>query len=208
MENQEILDNITKDFLSRLELPGEKVNSPFIIATIGLVGSGRTTVARRIVQRISGTVLLQANSVRYLLREAGLSWGENVRQILKLAAEKILSDGYGVVFDGNASDNDDQKNIQEIAQKTGARIYYIRIKIDKEIAEEREKKKYDNNLWISNFDDFRVNTTEKMIANIKERSTLHEDIKSEEIPGLIGEINNNGSSDELDQQVDKLIDKI
>lgn len=202
------LQEFSQDFLSRLTLPEAKANKPFIVATIGLVGSGRTTVAEKIVERLKGAVLASSNSTRYLLKQAGMPWGENVRQILKVVAVELLNRGYGVVFDGNAADEKDRKNIKDIASQSGASVSYIRINIDSEIAKQREKKKYDNPDWASTFDNFRVNTTEKMLKNIDDRAELHRNIKSSDIPNLIAEIDNNGDSAELNRQVDKIINKL
>jgi len=202
---QKQLDQIVQDFLSRLHLPENKADKPFIVATIGLVGSGRTTVAKILVEKLNGAVLVQANSARFLLKEASLPWGDNVRQVLKGVAVELLDKGYGVVFDGNASDEEDRKNIEEIAERTSAKISYVRINIEPELAKQREEQKYNNSNWVSGFDDFRVNTTKKMLKNIDERAELHQNLKSSEIPNLIGEISNNGTIEELREQVSKLV---
>lgn len=205
---QEQLNQLVQDFISRLHLPEIKADKPFVVATIGLVGSGRTTVAKMLIEKLNGAVLVQANSARFLLKEAGLPWGENVRQVLKEVAIKLLDQGYGIVFDGNASDEEDRKNIGEIAQKTNAKISYVRINIEPELAKQREEQKYNDSNWVSSFDDFRVNTTEKMLKNIDDRAELHRNLKSSEIPNLAGEINNDGSLEELKKQVEELIPKI
>ena len=199
---------LSQDFLSRLELPPQKAKVPFLIAIIGLVGSGRTIVAKAIVEKIDGAVLVQANSARFLLREAATTWGDNVRRVLKIVAENLLSQGYGVVFDGASADVEDRQNISEIAEKTGAKVFYVRIIIDPEIAKAREQKKYDNPNWLSNFEDFRVSTTDAMLQNINDRAPLYRHLDSSQISGLIGEINNNGMVEELDQQVDTVVQKI
>lgn len=206
----EKLQKVADDFLARIsqKLPGVKPAQPFVVATIGLPGSGRTTVAKMLVEQLGGSVLLPDNSARCLLREGDMSWGENVRQVLKYAGQKVLADGYAVVFDGNAADEQDRKNIEEIASPSGALVWYVRVNIDPEIAKAREKEKYDNPGWVSSFEDFRVNTTEKMLANIEERAELHRQLKSSDIPGLAGEIDNNGSLDDLKKQVDELVGKI
>lgn len=205
---QEQVNQIVQDFLLRLSLPGIKADKPFIVATIGLMGSGRTTVARMLVEKLKGAALIQANSARFLLREAGLPWGENVHQILKSVATELLNRGYGVVFDGNAADEEDRKNIEEIATKSDARVYYVRINIEPELAKRREEQKYNDSSWVSSFEDFRVNTTDKMLKNIDERAELHQKLKSSDIPNLLGEVNNNGSLEELKKQVEELVSKI
>ncbi len=208
MKNQETIHKLSQDFLSRLKLPAKKSDSSFVIAIIGLVGSGRTTVAKRIAECVSGAVLVQSNSARFLLKEAGLPWGENVRQILKEVAKDLLSKGYGVVFDGNASDKEDRKNIYEIVRGTGAKTFYVRITIDPELAKEREQKKYDVPDWISSFEDFRVNTTKKMLKNIDDRIELYRVLRLDQILNLVGDIDNNGTLKDLNQQIDQIVLRI
>lgn len=205
---QEQLNQFVQDLLSRLHLPKTKSAKPFIVAMIALIGSGRTTVAKLLAKKLPGAILVQANSVRFLLQESKMGWGDNVKQVLKGAAANLLSKGYGVIFDGNASDEAERKNIQEIADQTGAGVYYIRINIDPAIAKQREADKYNDTSWVSSFEDFRVNTTDKMLKNIDERVELHQKLKSADIPNLLGEINNDGSLEELEKQVEDLVSKI
>ncbi len=207
MEKEQV-SQMVQDFLSRLSLPETKADKLFIVATIGLVGSGRTTVARILAEKLNGAVLVQANSARFLLKEAGLPWGENVRQVLKGVATDLLKRDYGIVFDGNASDAEDRDNIEEIAEKTGARVFYVRINIEPELAKQREEQKYNDTSWVSSFENFRVNTTGKMLKNIDDRVELHQKLKSSDIPDLLGEINNEGSLEELKKQVEGLVLKI
>ena len=192
--------------------PKEKAKSPFIVATIGLTGSGRSTVARRIIESVPGAVYVQSNSARKLInedfRQYDLKWGENIRKLLKYAADRFLSEGYGVVFDGNAADVEDRENIRQIAEPSGAKVFYVRINIASEIAKEREKKRYDDPNWASSFDDYRVNTPEKMVKNIDDRAELHRTMKSSDIPNLIAEIDNNDSMEKLQRQVEEAVAKI
>ena len=205
---QEQLNQLVQVFLSKLHLPESKADRPFIMATIGLIGSGRTTVAKLMTEKLQGAVLVRSDSARFLLKKKEMPWGDNVRQILKGVVTDLLKRGYGVVFDGNAADEEDRKNISEIASQTGAKVFYVRINIDPEVARERKRAKYDDPSWISSFEDFRVNTTEKILKNLDERIELHQKLKSSEIPNLLGEVNNDGSSEELKKQVDELALKI
>lgn len=205
---QKPLNQFVSDFISRLRLPGVKAGRSFVVATIGLPGSGRSTVAKMFAEKLQGAVLVRSNSARYLLKEASLLWGENVRQILKGVAIDLLGKGYGVVFDGNAADEEDRRNISEIASQSDAKMFYVKINIDPEIAKEREQRKYDDRNWVSSFDNFRVNTTEKMLKNIDDRAELHKNLKDSEIPNLVGVIDNDGSKEDLERQVSQIIDGI
>jgi len=53
-----------------------------------------------------------------------------------------------------------------------------------------------------------VNTTEKILKNLDERIELHKKLKSSDIPNLLGEIDNNGSLDDLEKQIDELLAKM
>ena len=77
--DQEQLNKLVADFLSKLRLPAEKAEKPFVVAVIGLVGSGRSTVAKVVEEKLKGAVLVKSDSARYLLKEANLPWGDNVR---------------------------------------------------------------------------------------------------------------------------------
>lgn len=209
MDNSRKLQQLAKEFILKLHPPAIKPIRPFVLATIGLIGSGRTTIARRIAELIPGTILVSANSARYLLRElAGMEWGQNVRDLVKFAAEDLLAKGYGIIFDGNAADEKDRQNISEIAQESDAKIMYLRINIDPTIARKHEEKKYRDKNWLSTFENYRVNTLEKMLANLDERTALYAELNSSEIPDLVAEIDNNGSLKELEVKVDQSVQKI
>lgn len=205
---QNQLESITKDFLARLALPDEKPATPFVVSIIRIPGAGGTTVARALKTLLPGTVHVQANSARFLLKEAGLPWGDNVREVLRTVGQGLLAQGYGIILDGNALEQKDRDNIAQLAAPSGARVCYIRINVSPEAAKERERAKYDDPSWQSGFDDFRVNTTDKMLANIQERATVSDTTPSGSIAGLIAEIDNNGDLEDLDRQVRAAAEKI
>lgn len=199
---------ISKDFLSRLKMPGTKPASPFLVAMIGMVGSGRTTVAKMLNDMLPGSVLISANSARFLLSEKEMPWGQNVRDVLNNVARGVLEQGFGVIFDGNAGEKEDRDNISKIVEGTTTKVFYVRIKIDIEKAKEREEKKYRDATWVSGFDDFRVNTLEKMLANIEAQRNRDEKIDEEQIQQIIGVVDNNGSLNNLEKQVVSISDLI
>ena len=90
---QEQFNQFVRDFLSRVRLPEAKATKPFIVATIGLIGSGRTTVAKLMTEKLQGAVLVRSDSVRFLLKGKKMPWGDNVRQILKGVATDLLKKG-------------------------------------------------------------------------------------------------------------------
>ena len=207
--DRELKTEIANDFISRLYLPPVKPTKSFLLATMGIPGSGRTTIAHLIVEIITGSVLVSANSVRYLIKEIfspkvgyNIGWGENVRDVLREVSDRLLREGYSVVFDGNSIDPKDRQNITQIVEPFGIPARYLDIDINVNLAKEREKDKYDNPNWISSFEEYRVNTTEKMLISIDERDEVHKTMGS--IPGLVGTIDNNGLIEDLLPQVEEI----
>ncbi|TSC91068.1 MAG: hypothetical protein CEN90_616 [Parcubacteria group bacterium Licking1014_17] len=207
MDSKQV-ENFAADFLGYLYLPIEKSAKLFIVGIIGIPGSGRTTVARKLVSHLPGVVVVQANSARYLLKHANLPWGDNVREVTCAVARKLLSQGYSVIFDGGALEQKDRDNIKKAAAPSNAEVLFIRIHIDPSLAETREIAKYNDPRWVSSFNDFRVNTPEKMAGNIRVRAVVDEKLGSQEIHGLITEIDNSGSLADLDAQVEAAVGNV
>lgn len=203
------IKELTKSFLAQLTLIGEKPKRQFLLGLIGMVGSGRTTVATQIVGSMPGVVSIQANSVRCLLRNRGLLWGENVGAILAIVANELLFRGYAVVVDGNTASEEERNNIADIGRSFNIRPDYLMIEINPQIAAARTRKKYDNPNWISSFFEFRVNTTERMVANVLDpkRVELFARLVPERITGLSQIIGNNGSKVDLEKQVRFFVEK-
>ncbi|HPJ80319.1 MAG TPA: hypothetical protein PLF70_01270, partial [Candidatus Portnoybacteria bacterium] len=57
-----------KEFLKRIQekLPTEKADKPSIIGIVGMIGSGRTLLAKTLIENVKGAVLISANSARWL----------------------------------------------------------------------------------------------------------------------------------------------
>jgi predicted kinase len=210
MENK--FDRLQKEFLDELSKTTRLITTskqPFVLALIGIPGSGRTTDGRYLAPRLHAK-LIQANSARKILKDANLPRGDNVREILRRVGKVVLSEGYNLILDGNALEEKDRKNIAEMAGlKSGVKVFYIRVRIGLENACQREKEKYNNPKWISSFDDFRVSDdTEKMVQNVRDRFPVEQALKSGDIPGLIGEIDNDDSLDRTYRQLDVIICKM
>lgn len=199
------IEHVTQDFLDRLVLPAEKPSKPFVLGIVGQIGSGKTTIARLIAPELSGTVIVQANSARFLLKEADMPWGDNVRDIVRLATQRLLAQGYAVIFDGSSAEEKDRQNAEQAVAESGAPVFYVRIAISTENAKAREKTKYDDPAWVSSFEDFRVNTTDKMLANIDERAEVHTKLSDSQIPNLLGVLDNNGPKKGLASQLSTIL---
>ncbi|OGZ34481.1 MAG: hypothetical protein A2V60_01965 [Candidatus Portnoybacteria bacterium RIFCSPHIGHO2_01_FULL_39_19] len=56
---EEKLQKVAEDFLKMIQgkLPTEKADKPFIVGIVGMIGSGRTLLAKTLVDNLKGAVL-------------------------------------------------------------------------------------------------------------------------------------------------------
>ena len=200
---EEKLRKVADDFLNRIKgkLPAEKSNKPYIIGIVGMIGSGRTLLAETLVDNLKGTVLVCANSARYLLKEAGMSWGENVYACMFHATEWLIQNGYSVAFDGNQVDKDRRTRTKELADKLDVKYYLFKIITSEATAEKYLKTKYTQphentfeNFWPG--DD-----ADDIVQNLKDRNKDFFIIDQEEPrPEFFAEIENEGTIEEFKQK--------
>lgn len=208
---EEKLQKVADDFLNRVKekLPAEKADKPFIIGIVGMIGSGRTLLAQTLVDNLKGAVLNCANSARYVLKEAGMSWGPNVYAVLFNAAEWLIKNGYIVVYDGNQVDKDRRDAIKELVDKLGARYYLLKIITSEATAEKYLREKYSQPPK-NTFEDFWPGTdADDIVQNLKERNKDFYAIDQEDPkPEFFAEIENEGTIEEFIQKAAEIAKKL
>lgn len=207
----EKLKQVAEDFLKRIQekLPTEKADKPCVIGTVGMIGSGRTLLAKTLVENLKGAVLNSANSARWLLKEQGMSWGENVYAILLNAAEWLIKNGYIAVYDGNQVDKDRRANIKELADKLGVKYHLLKIITSEVTAEKYIREKYSQPPK-NTFEDYWPGTdAEDVVQNLHERNKDFFAIDQEEPkPEFFAEIENEGTIEEFKQKAVEVAGKI
>lgn len=206
----EDIDRLADEFLMHVQKPAGKPQYQFLLGFIGQGGSGKSTAAQIIAEHIHGTVVFQADDVRYIISQererngTQIDWGQNVTTILMAAAEKRLRDGYSVIFAGHTSSEEERAAIQNLADAFSIPACYIRIRIDPAVAESRLQAKYQDASWVSGFGSFRVHTLDEMLDNIRQRAESYEALMTMEIPGLLADVENNGTFTAFEKQLHKL----
>lgn len=197
------LQQVAEDFLKIIQenLPNEKADKPSIIGIIGMIGSGRTLLAKTLVENIKGAVLISANSARWILKEQGLEWGENVYVALFNTAEWLIKNGYIAVYDGNQVDKNRRDAIKQLTEKLGAQYHLIKVITSEETAEKYLREKYSQEPK-NTFEDFWPGTdADDIVQNLRERNKDFYAMDNENPkPQFFAEIENEGKIEEFKQE--------
>lgn len=118
-------------YLANLNIGKRKTAQPLIVGLLGLVGSGKSSVAIELVQYIGGTVV-ESDAIRVLLRKEGEAY-KYVRQIAENIALEVIQRGGNIILDADQIDDRKRASIREKAGKAGARLVFIRAYADPDV---------------------------------------------------------------------------
>lgn len=133
-----------KSFLAKLEVPKRKTGKPIIVALVGLIGSGKSSVAKELAERIGATVI-EGDAIRVELRKQGERY-ERARAIAENVALEIIKQSGNVILDSDFVDEKKRASLREKARKAGVRLVFIRTHCDLDVVVGRvlEAKYHDN----------------------------------------------------------------
>ena len=212
MSDKGKLRQAVDDFLKKIQanLPARKADKLFVLGFVGLIASGKSAAAKMLAEKIPGAVLVKSNSARWLLKEAGLKWGDNVREMTFRTASWLLENGYAVIFDGDHAEEQKRIATQKLADEADVPFYLVRIKPDAELSRRRLRQKQETlerGEFLQDFENFLVVTRGKE-ENLERRIPLHEALESEKLSQLIGELDNSGTMEELKNQLEGIAERI
>lgn len=104
---------------------------PVIIAMVGLVGSGKSSVARAIGRLVDAAVI-SGDDIRVALRRQGKKY-ERARRIAEKIAERHLRNGKSVVLDSDFIDAQKRKSLEKKARAFGTPVFYVRAHAEPDI---------------------------------------------------------------------------
>jgi len=110
-------------FLRKLEVKKRKTDRPIIVALIGLVGSGKSSVARELARYI-GAAVVEGDGIRVELRKQGERY-ERARAIAENVAVEVVKRGGNVILDSDFIDAKKRASLREKARKAGTRLVFI-----------------------------------------------------------------------------------
>ena len=115
--------------------------APVLLAMVGGVGSGKTTVARRMAQLL-GAVHLRSDHLRGQIEDPSHDryGGEQKRRVyagLRARAATALSAGRPVVLDATFGARDERASAAQLAREQGVPFYLVEVRCDLEVARAR-----------------------------------------------------------------------
>lgn len=126
MELTEKVKQVEKDYISSLNIIPRNSKKPLVVAMVGLVGAGKSSVARELAKFINATVL-EGDHVRVLLRKANEPYIKNVAEITLNAAKHIFKNGGNIIIDADhTSDGEKLKRLKDETQKINIEPILIR----------------------------------------------------------------------------------
>lgn len=115
-------------YLAELAIAKRLTERPVIVACLGLVGSGKSTVARELARLIGGTIV-EGDAIRVELRKRGETY-DRARAIAEDAALEVVKQGGNAVLDSDFVDDKKRASIREKARQAGIRLVFIRTLCD------------------------------------------------------------------------------
>jgi len=118
-------------FLAKIDIKKRKTEKPVIVAIIGLVGSGKSSVAQELAKHIGATVI-EGDDIRIELRKQSERY-EKSRAIAENVAIEVVKQGGNVVLDSDFVDEKKRASVREKARKAGVRLVFVRTHCDLDV---------------------------------------------------------------------------
>jgi len=135
------LDRLAVSFRVLLPLP-TKPDRQYVIALVGLVGSGKTTVAQVLAERLP-LVRLSNDDARDLLRQHGFNF-IRVRELSYRVGYQLLNQGYSIVLDMDCASIKSQKMIAELeGEFPRVKVHWVHVTAPEAVILDRLKSRND-----------------------------------------------------------------
>ena len=112
-----------KSYLAKLDVQKRKTEKPVIVAIIGLVGSGKSSVAQELAKYIGANVI-EGDDIRIELRKQGERY-ERARAIAEDIALEVVQKGGNVILDSDFVDAKKRASLRQKARKAHVRLVFL-----------------------------------------------------------------------------------
>lgn len=140
-ESSSNLNQIATDLIRTLEIPQSTLAKPLCITLIGIPGSGKTFLAKKLSEKLP-LVYLSDELIQAFLVPNKTFFDRGEEAVLELAfttIDKLLHKKYGVVFDANLKKLESRTAIKEIVKGANAELVTIYLTCPENIAFDRLK---------------------------------------------------------------------
>lgn len=120
------------NYFTKQNVVKRKTAKPVIVALLGLVGSGKSTVARELAKHI-GANSIEGDDIRIELRKFDERF-ERTRAIAENVAFEVIRQGGNAILDSDFVDARKRASIREKARLAGVRLVFIRTYCDIDVA--------------------------------------------------------------------------
>lgn len=160
------MNKIIKEYKGEMYLPAEKNKTQLLLAPVGLVASGKTTIVKPLCRRLK-LARISGDEIRLVLRRNG--YNELLtKDIAAVITEDLLNEGYSVAFDSDCVAPLTKKIIKQYKKKYGFVDIWIHINPgERFIVDKLTKMKYKKSGIFSDKED--------AIASLKRRAPLHKE---------------------------------
>ena len=111
-------------YLDKIGFAYRKTREPRIIGMVGLVGSGKSSLAKEMAPFVGATII-SGDDIRILLRKEKEKY-DNVRLIAENVAMEIINKNGNVIIDSDFIDYKKRISLKEKAKKVGAKVIFVR----------------------------------------------------------------------------------
>ena len=117
---------VLQGFLEAMQAikPTRKIG-PVVIAMVGLVGSGKSTIARELADRLHA-VIIRTDEIRGALRKVHAESLASVEVIASCLAREALLRRVNIVLDADVVTTEKKKQVERLVESFDAKLWYVR----------------------------------------------------------------------------------
>lgn len=146
MEQRELTNaekKLIESHISGLKVPKRQTKLPLVIAMVGLVGAGRSSVAAELAKQLGG-VVISSNDFRVQLRKKVGKFDQvSVRALAKVTADAVVAKGGIAILDSDNIAPDKRDELRKLSNAKNIRVIYMRVFSDLDVQIDRiTKAKY------------------------------------------------------------------
>ena len=143
------MDGISNEVLEKIreniKIPKKK-GKPFIIGTIGLVGSGKTTVIKPIAEHFN-LIRFSSDEARHVLKDNNLEY-KFIKDLLSHFSKEFLDLGFGLALDADCGSPETRILMESFSKKYNIPIFWLHINPPEEFILNVNKRRNSSNSLI------------------------------------------------------------